>query len=164
MLTKQISVIDRKVIDSTKDFNKTITIGYTRVMLKMAWRKVGVEKIKNCWHHALSRADIYDSSDINAAIVPTGEDETSRDDLCQALQISNQNLRDHLEENEDDTFEELTNENILMMVNDSKCASEGMSEASVSDEEAHKPATAKELLAALEVLKSFFNNFRNATI
>ena len=71
-------------------------------------------------------------------------------DLCQALQISNQNLRDYLEENEDDTFEELTNENILMMVNDSKCASEGMSEASVSDEEPDKPATAKESLAALE--------------
>ena len=62
MLTKQISVLDRKVIDSTKDFNKTITIGHSLVMLKMAWRKVGVETIKNCWNHALSRADISDSN------------------------------------------------------------------------------------------------------
>ena len=60
------------------------------------------------------RADISDSWDTNAAIVPAGEDESSRDDLYQALQISNQNFRDYLEENEDDTFEELTNENILM--------------------------------------------------
>ena len=48
-----------------------------------------------------------------------------------------------------------------MMVNDSKCVSEGMSQASVSDEEPDKPATAKALLSALEVLKSFFNNLGN---
>ena len=49
----------------------------------------------------------------------------------------------------------------LWMGNDSKCASEGMSEASVSDEEPDKPATAKESLANLEVLKPFFNNLGN---
>ena len=56
MLRKKISVIDKKVIDSTKDFNKTIVIDHSLVMLKIAWRKVEVETIKNCWNHALSKS------------------------------------------------------------------------------------------------------------